>query len=118
MLVIEVSGPKLPRIVHWGADLGDVSAQALVDALRPATPLAATNDPVTLTRVPAQADGWVGRPGLTGHRDGAWPYLRLALTEPVTVIDGRLDVRATDAEAGVVLETSLELSPEGVLLLR
>jgi alpha-galactosidase len=116
MLVVDVSGPKLPRIVHWGPDLGGFDAEALIETLRPATPNAATNDPVTLTLVPAQVDGWVGRPGVSGHRDGAWPYVRFALTEPVTVAADRIVVRAADAEAGIALESSLELSPEGVLL--
>ncbi len=113
-LVLDVEGPKLPRILHWGADVGPVDKQVLA----PATPLAATNDPVTLTLVPEEADGWVGRPGLSGHRDVRYPYPRLTLTEPVTAGDNALTVRARDEEAGLALETELRLSPEGVLLVR
>lgn len=117
MLVLDVSGPKVPRVVYWGADLGELPADVLA-VLAPAAALAATNDPVTVTLLPVQADGWVGRPGLSGHRDGAFPYARPVLTEPVTVRGNGISVRAADAGAGTALSTELELTPEGVLRLR
>jgi alpha-galactosidase len=117
MLVLDVSGPKVPRVVYWGADLGDLPGDVL-PVLVPAAALAATNDPVTLTLVPVQADGWIGRPGLSGHRDGGFTYARPTLTEPVSVQDNGISVRAADAEAGIALSTELDLTPEGVLRLR
>src|SRR2546425_915208 len=86
MVVLDVAGPGLPRVLHGGAALGALDgdgARALAEAGRPALPLAATNDAVQLTLLPTQAQGWPGRPGLSGHRDGNWPFLRLELTEPV-----------------------------------
>src|SRR4051812_10640675 len=69
-VVVEVDGPHLPRIVHWGADLGTSDLDLLLAGYRP--PNAATHDAdVPLTVLPSRAQGWAGRPGLTGHRDGA-----------------------------------------------
>ena len=104
-------------MLHWGADLGALDA-GTVRALTRALPLAATNDAVRLTLVPTQAEGWIGRPGLAGHREGSWPYPRLALTRPVALEDGSVRVRAADVDAGIALTTELVLSPEGVLRIR
>src|SRR5687768_16082936 len=86
MVVLDVAGPELPRVLHWGPDLGPLDPDglsALVEA-SVAAPVA-LDDRSRLTLLPAQAQGWLGRPGLSGHRDGRWPHLRLALTEPVTI---------------------------------
>jgi alpha-galactosidase len=118
MLALDTAGPGLPRVLHWGADLGELPGAALAEVAQPAVPLAATLDPVTVTLVPLQADGWVGRPGFSGHRDGRWPYPRFTLTEPVSVVDNQVTVRAADAEAGIALVTELVLTPEGVVRIR
>jgi alpha-galactosidase len=122
-LVVDVAGPRPPRVLHWGADLGALDAgelAAFAHAAQPAVPLAAPDEAIQLTLVPAQADGWLGRPGLSGHRDGRWPYPRLELTRPVEVDAeaGRLTVESADREAGLGLRTELVLEPQGVLRVR
>ena len=63
-----------PVIAHWGAPLGDVvdlaranaaSAEAVPGGLEVIAPISV---------VPEHGSGFVGRPGLTGHRSGgtAW----------------------------------------------
>ena len=68
------TGDRLPRVLHWGADLGDVGADELA-ALRAVSipPLApgSTDAPVPVSVLPEQSLGWLGTPGVTGHRDGA-----------------------------------------------
>ncbi|WP_277051072.1 hypothetical protein, partial [Ruania albidiflava] len=64
----------LPRVLHWGQDLGALSAADL-DALvasgpqRALTGLPSNGVPAAL--LPSPADGWLWTPGITGHREGA-----------------------------------------------
>lgn len=124
MLVLDVSGPKLPRVLYWGADIGPLDHDGLL-ALASATVAAPImfDERLRFTLVPAQADGWLGRPGLSGHRDGAWPHLRLALTAPVAVRavgaeGGRITASSADPEAGVAVTSELILEPQGVIRAR
>jgi len=119
-LLVDAEGPHLPRVLHWGADLGPLTAaqaRRLADA--------AAGGPASPDRslIPSQGSGWFGRPALSGGRDGAWRPVRFRLTEPVAV--RRADdggsaalVRAADPGAGLALESELELSAQGVLRLR
>ncbi|NUR74078.1 MAG: alpha-galactosidase [Hamadaea sp.] len=118
-LVLDVAGPKLPRVLHWGADLGSLTGFEL--ATRP-FPMQ-VDEPMPITLLPAQADGWQGRPGLAGHRDGAWPFQRLTLTgEPLVELDpaggGRIVIASADEDAGIAVASELMLSPRGVLRMR
>ncbi|MFD0592811.1 hypothetical protein ACFQZ4_09835 [Catellatospora coxensis] len=80
-LVLDVAGPGLPRVLHWGADLGDTP----LDQLAGAQDAGGNALPPTAPLLPTQYDRWAGRPGLTGHRDGGPGHLRLTLSAPVTV---------------------------------
>ncbi|MFB7919113.1 alpha-galactosidase [Streptomyces sp. NPDC056061] len=123
-LILDVAGPGLPTVLHWGADPGDLGDTAqLLLGLRPSWPVASVDAPVRLRLLPQQVDGWVGRPGIAGHRDGVPPHLRLALTEPVTVtgVDGeggRLAVRSHDETVGLTVSTIVEMDAFGVVRLR
>ncbi|NUO58611.1 MAG: alpha-galactosidase [Hamadaea sp.] len=118
-LVLDLSGPKLPRVLHWGADLG--SLEGFAAATQPFA--LQVDEPMPITLLPAQADGWHGRPGLAGHRDGTWPFQRLTVSgEPLVEIDpaggGRVVVEAADGPAGIATVSELILSPQGVLRIR
>src|SRR4051794_30959495 len=72
-LVLDLSGGRLPRVLHWGADLGELSDESLVELRRLRAPRLVTNSPdapVAVAVVPEQASGWLGTPGLGGHRGG------------------------------------------------
>jgi len=43
-LVLDCSGPLLPRVLHWGADLFDRSVEELADLAVAATPQAVSNN--------------------------------------------------------------------------
>jgi alpha-galactosidase len=124
MVVLDVGGPVLPRVVHWGADLGELS-----HADCPSLPGAAfdldSDDvrdgdvPVTLS--PSRAHGWSGWPGLTGHRGGVATQPLFTLTDVASsTSDGADNVRYTgdDATAGLRLDGELRLTPDGVLMHR
>ncbi|WP_243866384.1 alpha-galactosidase [Actinophytocola oryzae] len=112
-----VDARDLPTVVHWGAPLGELSEEDLVTIADGVVPPVANNAPdvpVPIALLPSARQGYPGRPGLRGHRDGVdWlPTLRL------------ISVRhngstATFELAGTVrVSSTVELSPSGVLRLR
>jgi alpha-galactosidase len=125
-LVVDVAGPHLPRVLHWGADPGpldDAALEALAEALAPSLPHARFDDAAPFTLLPGEPDGWSGRPGLAGHRTGADAFPRLVLTAPVSVDHSDvgaqvLRAQAADATAGVATESELRLETSGLLRLR
>lgn len=139
-LVLDVSGPHLPRVVHWGAALGDVSDETLAELVRssvkPVT--SATPDvPYVLSVLPEQSAGWLATPGVSGHRAGqgfstafvvtdveveeageARPPLATEAADGAASLAARVTVRATDAAAGLGLVWVLELAVDGLLRTR
>lgn len=105
-VVLDIAGPRHPRVLHWGRDLGDLSSDEAA-SLRPGLPL-----------LPLASDGWPGRPAVAGYRDETTPHLRLVLSEPVSVHEGGITVRSTDADVAVAVTSELELDEHGVVRLR
>ncbi|WP_235866258.1 hypothetical protein [Serinibacter arcticus] len=67
------TGETLPRVLHWGADLGEVSESAAAEIERASVlpTVSGTADlPFTLGVLPEQSAGWLATPGVTGHRAG------------------------------------------------
>lgn len=115
-LVLDVSGPRLPRVLHWGADLGDETGLELATAALVTNN--ALDEAVQLTVLPSEHEGWLGTPGLELAREGRSAPLRLVLAEPVVVDGAGLSATAVDAEAGVQVVVELALDPHGVLVHR
>jgi len=119
-VVLDVAGPHLPRVVHWGADLGPlgedaIGALATAPYETPGPDTYRSDVPVTLS--PARAQGWPGWPGLSGHRGGT-------ATQPLFTLDhlrhtedagAAVAYRGVDEAAGLRLDGELELTPDGVL---
>ncbi len=123
-LLLDTEGPSLPRVLHWGADLGDLAldgerAAAVRAAVVPATPRSALDEPMVLSVLPTEADGWSGAPGVSGHRHGAAAQPVLRLQDVESTYDegggGRIVARAADDAAGLVVEVTLALDEHGVL---
>jgi len=119
-LVLDLAG--LPRVLHWGADLGPLDADALADlrlAGRPALMGFPVDGGVVPGVLPLQADGWLGTPGLTGSRAGrAWsPDFHVGIPQLTRSGDGGavLVVPATDPATALELELVLELTPQGLV---
>ena len=102
-MVLDTSGEGLPRVVHWGAALGDEVAD-VVTASAPPVARAALDIPVALSLLPVRADGWRGRPAIRGDFE---PAFRVSSIEPA--------IEAEDA--GLQLRTELGLE-HGLLRLR
>ena len=131
-VLLDCRGAGLPAVVHWGTALGDLTPPQLHDVALAAAaqPIGFSADtPVRVSLVPEQSAGWLGHPGLAGHRDGqAWSTAftlgdvsRVALTgDGSGVSPNATAVRITgrDPVAGLGLTADLELHPSGVMRTR
>ncbi|WNI19392.1 alpha-galactosidase [Actinacidiphila sp. ITFR-21] len=119
--VMELSEP-VPRVLHWGADLGDLSDTDTA-ALGLTADAAVLNNsldvPRRFTVWPTEADGWSGVPGHAGHLAGGAAAPRL--TTRATAVHqepaggGELTVELTDDTAGLDFTVRYTLDPSGVL---
>ncbi|WP_042394745.1 alpha-galactosidase [Streptacidiphilus carbonis] len=120
-LVVELAEP-LPRVLHWGADLGDLTATDLAALALTDEPAVLNNSidvPRRFTVWPTEADGWSGTPAHTGHLDGASGAPRLAL-KGVTHREhpeggGELVLDLADTGSGLDVTLTYRLEPSGVL---
>lgn len=72
-VVLHVPDAGPPALLHWGRDLGaldDEAIDALVRSAVPPVPHSALDEPWWLTLLPGEADGWSGRPAVSGHVGG------------------------------------------------
>ena len=132
--VLDITGGRLPALVHWGADLGELNladATALTLGGLDHVDTNLVDEPMRLAMLPEHWTGWVGRPGLRGSRSGAdWSprFTAVAVAvdgvavpaadaEPalVEVGSGLVEVRAEDAAAGLGLTLAVELTAGGLL---
>jgi alpha-galactosidase len=114
-LVLAHTETGLPAVVHWGRDLGPLTAADLAGLDRatsrqtaPATLDAAWRVPL----VPQESDGWAGRPGLLATRGGTPVYPRWT-TAVADVADTR--VRFVSTGEGLLLRTMIEVGPGGLV---
>jgi alpha-galactosidase len=132
-LVLDARGTKVPQVLHWGADLGELSQHqlaALAEASVPAIPPSSIDEPLRLSLLPSIGEGWSGRPAVTGFRPGSGGAAGLVAgtTTFVFVLRGvdvgldagnhTLTLQLADAAASVSLTTELELTEHGVIRLR
>jgi alpha-galactosidase len=141
-VLLDLRGGWLPRVLHWGADLGDLdAAEAAAVALGTVPPHAnnGVDEAEWAALLPEHRTGWLGRPGVVGSRDGeAWsPRFRVASArlsgagtagprseehEGTRLIanegDARVVVVASDPVAELEVEIELELSAVGLLRAR
>jgi alpha-galactosidase len=116
-LLLDCAAPRLPRVLHWGADLGDqppAAIAALANASRSDNVSVGLDVPVVLSVLPEQSAGWLGTPGLTGHRDGAHFSTAFEVTD-VRVDGTRVSVRAHDPAARLDLLLTVEVTGSGLV---
>ncbi|MEJ3652546.1 alpha-galactosidase [Actinomycetes bacterium KLBMP 9759] len=113
-LLLDASGPDLPRVLHWGADveLGGGAAD-VVAALVPGRSGGALDVPWPLTVLPGAADGWPARPAVRGHRDGAAAFPRWVVDDTGATASA-VTVQASDKELGLALTVTIALDDAGV----
>ena len=114
-VVVLLSDGRLPRILHWGDDLG-VLDTADLEALAAVSMPGVGDSPVTYPQpVPVLAqipEGWMGRPGLVVDRRGAnWAAVfEVTSVQHIENSDAAaLTVKARDEQYGIELEIELEV---------
>ncbi|SKA87350.1 alpha-galactosidase [Agreia bicolorata] len=122
-VVIDLTTPGFPAIIHWGEDLGELSQSQLADmaiAARPQRVSGGLDTPSRLTLVPLESAGWQNEPGLVGSRHGhdfspAFDALE-AHNGTVDEFDATsVTLRAVDKHTQLELETTLTLDGAGLL---
>ena len=128
-LVLDLLENRLPVVRHWGADLGDLSAEALADvatASRTALDGNAQWMANDLPVLPLASLGWSARPAVAVAREdgsGTSPHLG-AVTHEVTAEEGPAGtvqiVRSsgTDEADAITLSTEIRLEPGGLVRVR
>ena len=119
--VIVDASAAIPRVLHWGraaalteSDLDILSAmtgrQWTVDGVQ---------GPVYPSLLPEQSHGWMGTPGIEGHRGGSRFSTRFESpaveSGAAPAGGGYLESRSVDPEAELALAVRLELLPSGLL---
>ncbi|MDQ7991817.1 MAG: alpha-galactosidase [Propionicimonas sp.] len=135
-VVVDLLDGRLPALAHWGADPGELDladAVTLIGAGVQPVAANAMDEPVRLSLLPEHWTGWAGRPGISGSRAGSSWSPRFTTTaarldgSPLPVGPGpafastgrgRLEVEASDPEAGLDLVLRIELTHGGVLRCR
>lgn len=108
-VAVDVSGPGVPAVLHWGPDLGERLPDPA--AFRPARPNSTVDRTVPLTLLAGAVGGVQHRPALRGGPVWASDW-RL----DGAVLDGsRLRTSCVSARAGLRLTTDLDLDDHGVL---
>ncbi len=119
-VVVDISS-AVPRVLHWGAE--SALSRADLDALPAVVSRQWTVDGVQHavwpSVLPEQSAGWMGTPGIEGHRAGAHfsPFFTQASVELRTADDGSqvVECRSVDPVAELSLTVVLELLPSGLL---
>ena len=131
-LVLESHDRLPPAALHWGDDLGTLDA-ATIDQMGVAAALPGVHNGMPgegyrLSILPEQAYGWHGHPGLSGSRRGLGWAPRFLLDRVLvdgTEVDGFVSAGAatvqyfaSDPDAGLAVEITVEMTPEGLVRAR
>ena len=103
----------MPRLVHWGQALGQLSPDAAAMWDRPAPRGGLDIDP-PLGLVAQAGDGWFGTPGIDGHRPGGRDFAPRFSMAAIQADVHRAVFEMIDSDAGLGLELTVELHDSGV----
>jgi alpha-galactosidase len=124
-VVLDTADRRLPTVLHWGADLGELPAEQLENLARAAKPPYG-DSPFDVANqvnvIPEHASAWIGRPGVEGSRAGRdWSAtFRTTGQRLEDLLDGgqRFVAEAADPVAGLEIVVELELTAAGLIRLR
>jgi alpha-galactosidase len=122
-LLLDCTGDGLPRALHWGADLGELSDTDLTAIAVAAEAQLVSNTvdqlvPVSL--LPEHSRGWLGTSGLTGHRGGAdfstaFRVRAAPVHSGAGALPHRVSVEAHDPAASLELTIEVEMTASGLV---
>ena len=128
VLLVRVAPDSLPSIAHWGPSLGDdIDPDAVLVALARPVSDSLTTTQERLAVLPQHSSGWLGRPGLLGHRDGrdwsvSFDHVAHRLVDDPSDETGtarlRLESEGVDLAGGLVVGTDIEVLDTGLVRVR
>ncbi|MGJ6980154.1 alpha-galactosidase [Aestuariimicrobium soli] len=116
--VVVQLGRGLPRILHWGADLGDLTADDLEAIVTQTTATIGDSEvhaPQPVSVLPQLTDGWVERPAIAGRRADHTAWAPSFSHREHRLDEHALTVTAVDETSGLELSVTLALVAGGVL---
>jgi alpha-galactosidase len=119
-LLMLLEDHRLPRVLHWGDDLGpldDAQVRELARALTPQHTSNATDDLVAVELLPQQSRGWLGTPGLSGSRSGA-AFSAAFETTDVQQDNAKVAIDARDGRTALQLTLDVDVTPQGLVRTR
>lgn len=114
-LNLTVTDGALPVVRHWGPAVTD---HDLGEALTPPFVSDQTDELIQCSLLPEEARGWLGEPGLRGHRDGADSTHRFVVDAVTTSPQGGTTPTAATFMAtspGLALELRVAVTEEGIV---
>ena len=117
-LLVDVGDARLPRVVHWGADLGDGDVNDIARASVEPRVGGEFDSRHRLSVLPEHSWGWMHTPGVSGSRGGRDHSTRFEVGDVRSSREGatqRLTVTATDAVADLALTVTIELHESGLV---
>jgi alpha-galactosidase len=119
-VIADLRDGRLPRLLHWGADLGQLTVDdlvALADAQQPVVGDSTVTYPQPVPVIPQLAEGWLGRPGIAGSRHGS-AFAPLFAEAENAADDRILRSTALDRASALELTIEIEVTQEGLLRVR
>ncbi len=116
-LILRYLPTGLPSVLHWGADLGDLSEtdlEGLVAASGRQTAPGTLDAAWQQTILPHEGDGWAGRPGLLATREGRPVFTRWTV-ENTDHSTNAVVVHSVDDARALQLRSSFALEAGGVV---
>jgi alpha-galactosidase len=123
--VLDARGTAVPRLVHWGRDLGNIE-QGMLEQVAAAVPAIAPSSP-DLPLMPSvlagPAEGWSGFPSLIAHRSASGParlplrIRRTGLSQPDKSAVSIELVAHDDDGPLLTIGWHARLTPQGVLVI-
>ena len=127
-LVVDARSGRLPSILHWGPQLGELDHAALLALSEASVPVVGSNNvdtPPRIAIVPEHHTGWTGRPGISGSSEGrGWSprFTTTAIELDGVTVDGavsagagRIVFHAADDRGTLSLRLELELLTSGLV---
>lgn len=116
-LVLDFQGDRAPRVLHWGADLGEFTDET-IEELRIAAQLgrghSAFDEPLSPSLTRDQAEGFLGIPAVSGHRSGR-AFSPLFRVREVQTGESYCEIDLVDRSAELGLKISITLDAAGIL---
>ncbi len=120
-LLLDSRDGGLPAVLHWGSDLGELSAAEVVEletALVAPFGDSRIDVPTRISILPTPAEGWVGTPGLAGHRRGRDFSPTFTVLQEESLGETGRRYRAVDDVAQLEVVLEVELAVSGLLRVR